>query len=172
MPGNKKTPGGKARYYTPPNFLREKVGSGGIDPKILNKAQTFLDEHDVEFAPFAARFLAMLEEAIRDVRSGKLTGKAALSALTGPIMELKANGGMFRYRLVTEIAGVILNFLENLDELNEDALHLVDAHRKTLDVIAMNNLKGDGGAEGRKLAMALYEACRRYYAKYDLAPKG
>ena len=29
-------------------------------------------------------------------------------------MEMKANGGMFKYRLITEVADILLDFLENI----------------------------------------------------------
>ncbi|MCB9989455.1 MAG: hypothetical protein H6868_09030 [Rhodospirillales bacterium] len=158
---------GKVKFYTPPNVLREKVGYGGIDPQLLDKAQLFLDKNDLDFAPYADGYLKRLKQAIDAIKADKVKGAAAVDSLVRPIMELKANGGMFRYRLVTEIAGVILNFLEDVKDLNKDALRLVEVHYQTIHVIVSSGLRGDGGAEGRLLAEELYDACVRYYNKYD-----
>ena len=167
MAGKQIDNSGKVRFFNPPNVLREKVGYGGLDPQLLDKAQTFLDKNDLDFAPYAEGYLKRLGQAIAQIKAGKLKGQAAIDAMVRPIMELKANGGMFRYRLVTEIAGVILNFLEDVEELNKDAVQLVEVHYQTIYVIVSNGLRGDGGAEGRQLAEELYDACVRYYNKYE-----
>ncbi len=164
----KKKSKSKAKFITPPNILRQKIGYGGLPTAQLEKAQTFLEKVEVNFPLIAKRFLSALADAVKGARSGKLNTDDALLVMTDAAMELKANGGMFGYRLVTEISGVILNFLETIDELNDDALDLIEAHYQTLNVIVANDLKGTGGKEGRALAQELYDACNRYYKKYDM----
>ena len=92
--------------------------------------------------------------------------------LSRPVMELKGNGGMFGYRLITEIADIVLNFLENISELNEDVFEILEVHQKTLKIIIANKLAGDGGRVGKELAQELFKACNRYYKKYDIKPMG
>lgn len=156
----------KVKYYNPPNVLRKKVGGGGIDPDRLQRAELYIQANDLDFTPIAVDMLARLEKAIADVKSGRITGKDTVRAIVGPVMELKANGGMFKYPLISEIADVVLNFLETVDELNGDGMEIIDVHQKTLQAIIVNRLKGSGGKEGTALTRELIDACNRYFKKY------
>lgn len=158
----------KAKFYNPPNILREKVGLGGIDPAQLKKAEIFIDDNKLDFTPYAEELLVKLRKAIKAAKAAEKADKAVVNTIVASIMEMKANGGMFNYMLVTEIADVILGFLENLDELNQDAFDIVDVHQKTLEAIIGNKLTGNGGQEGKALAQELYDACRRYKRKYSV----
>lgn len=155
------------RIITPRHTLREKLGYGGIDPAVLVRAQELIEETTVDFEPYAKAFLDRLEKEIQIVRGKQTRNQADIHAITRPVMELKANGGMFRYTLITEIADILLNFLESLSVLNDDALDVVGIHTKTLTAIISGKLTGDGGREGRKLANELDGACQRYMKKYQ-----
>jgi hypothetical protein len=157
-----------ARYYNPPNILRQKVGTGGIEPLRLERAEDFLAKNTIEFRPFARSILEKLDKSIAIARKKDKADRATINTISGPIMEMKASGGMFNYMLVTEIAGVVLNFLENITELNDDGFEIIDVHQKTLEAIIKHNLRGDGGREGRALAQELYDACNRYRKKYQV----
>jgi hypothetical protein len=165
----------KARFINPPNKLRQKVGTGGIDETLLAKSQQYIETNtEVDFTPVAKDFLQKLAGVIKDIKSGKISGKDAISAMINPVMQLKANGGMFRYQLLSDVADIALQFLERIDELNTDGFELIDAHEKTIHVIIANGLRGDGGAEGYKLVKELDQARIRYFDKHgakDAPPK-
>lgn len=156
------------KYHNPPNFLKVKVGEGGIDPYILQTAEDFINSNQVDFNPYAEKILARLAGAIETAKGRERTERDVIDTITAPIMELKANGAMFRYFLVSEIADVMLNFLENIAELNDDSFEIIGVHQKTLEVILKNRLQGDGGKEGQALAQELYDACNRYRKKYEI----
>jgi len=156
----------EVKYYTPPNVLRQKVGTGGIEPNVIKMAEEFISSNDMDFTPYAMDILAKLAEAIKVAQTKDKSGRDVIDTITGPIMELKANGAMFRYFLVSEIANVMLNFLENIAELNDDAFDIINVHQRTLGAILKSRLHGDGGREGKALAQELYDACNRYRKKY------
>lgn len=160
--------GTKVKYHNPPNILKQKVGTGGLEPHIIQMAEEFISTNQVDFAPHAEKILTRLAGAIKVAKSKDRTERDVIDTITGPIMELKANGAMFRYFLVSEIADVMLNFLENISELNNDAFEIIDVHQKTLEVILKSKLQGDGGREGKALAQELYDACSRYRKKYEI----
>lgn len=165
----KKKPSEKARFITPPNILRQKCGRGGIEPTRLEKGEEFIDTNPLDFSPYAFEIMGRLSAVVKQAKSGKIKGKEALDLLTRPIMELKANGGMFKYMLVSHIADIVLNFLESIDELNSDVFEIIDAHQNALSVIVTNKLQGTGGREGMALAQELDNACKRYYKKHGQA---
>lgn len=162
----------KPRFIDPPNILRQKCGKGGIEPLRLERADEFIDNNPLDFSPYALEIMGRLAAIIKQAKSGKLKGKEALDMLTRPIMELKANGGMFKYMLVSHIADIVLNFLETIDELNADVFEIIDAHQNALSVIIANKLQGSGGKEGKALADELDNACKRYYKKHGFAGRG
>ncbi len=167
-----KKPAEKARFIDPPNILRQKIGRGGIEPLRIERADSFIDENPTDFGPYAFEFMARLDEIVKKAKSGKIKDKQAIDMLTQPIMELKANGGMFKYMLVTHIADIVLNFLENIDKLDDDVFEIIAAHQNALTVIVTNKLRGGGGKEGKALSDELDNACKRYYKKHHVAPRG
>lgn len=162
----------KAKFHNPPNKLREKVGYGGLEPTRLERAETFIEENQLDFTPYADTLIKRLDGVIRDIKSDDMSHEEGRGALIRSIMEIKANGGMFQFMLLSEIADVILNFLENIDEINEDAMNIIDAHQNALKIIVANKLTGSGGREGKAISMELYAACNRYYEKYKVKTKG
>ncbi len=158
----------RARFYDPPNILRQKVGLGGINPALITQAETYIDNNTVDFGPFARAMLDRLQKPIAQARAMDKAGKDAINAIVAPVMELKANGSMFGYFLVSEIASVVLDFLESIPELNEDGFDIIDVHQRTLETIVKNSLKGNGGREGQALAQELQDACMRYRKKYRI----
>src|SRR5689334_18011463 len=105
----------RAELISPPNYLKEKVGSGGIDENLLTKAQALLEDNTVDFKPIADMLIDVLTEAVQNTRAGVLTGENAIEAIIYPAMQLKAQGGMFHYPLVTELSNILVNFLETVN---------------------------------------------------------
>ncbi|HEY8190182.1 MAG TPA: hypothetical protein VIF12_05815 [Micavibrio sp.] len=163
---------GGVKMITPRHVLREKIGYGGIDPAVMERAEEHIAKNDVDFQPYAKGFLERIEQAVAVARPIKVRNRDAVDMIVNPVMELKANGGMFKYPLVTEIADIMLDFLEGLNSLNDDALDLVEVHQKTLHAIIGSKLSGDGGKAGKALANELYRACKRYHKKHPTPKKG
>ncbi len=161
----------KPRFIKPPNKLKMKVGVGGIDEKLLEKAQVFIQKTEFDFKPVATQLLKAMSDSLKAVQAADNEGekKSRVETLANAIMQLKANGGMFRYQLISEIAALALHFLENASPLNPDAVQVIHVHEKTIEIILANNLKGDGGKEGYALVKELENACSRYFNKYKKA---
>lgn len=156
----------KPRYHVPPNVLREKCGKGGINPDLIAVAQKMIDENGLDFVPFAERFLERIDKGIASARKSDIRGRDVINAIAGPVMELKANGAMFEYPLVSEVAGILLNFLEENADMNDDAIDIVVVHRRTLQAIVTGRLRGMGGKDGLALLQELADACDRYYKRH------
>jgi len=158
----------KAEFIKPPNLLKAKVGAGGLSENIINKAQALLENNTVDFGPLAELYLASM---MRGIEMAKKTGadddhEHAITAMLYPGMQLKANGGMFHYPLVTRIADKLIQFLEVLVEPDIESIEIVLAFHTTIRAVTMGKITGDGGAHGDNLMAALDEACMRYFEKY------
>ncbi len=162
MSDNKKK---NAKFHMPQNALRLKAGYGGLPPQAMERAEEFIRNNDVDFTGIAQSILDRLDRSVEAVKRDQHHTKEAINRIVGPIMEMKANGAMFKYELLTDVADIILNFLENSQSLDHDILEIVDVHRKTFQVIIAKQLKGDGGTQGDILIRELEEACARYHKK-------
>lgn len=149
--------------YKASKMLQQKVGSGPLDEAIVAKSQKVLDENDVDFTPLGLQFLAKLELALKSANDESIPMKDRKQALTAPVMELKANASIFKYNLIGNLANIMLSFLESTPELDKDAITIVDAHHKTLNMIVVKRMTGDGGQHGEIFMRELKDACTRYH---------
>ncbi len=156
----------KTRFHKPPNVFKQKVGSGGIAPDRLRKAQNFIENTKVDFRPYAKEILREIEKTLSRYEKGNLPVREAMEQMISLVMQIKANGGMFRYEMVSEIAEGLLTFLEKIGGLNADGVTIVRMYLYALQSITVNAMTGGGGREGRSLVKELEYACERYAKKY------
>ncbi len=158
----------KAEFIRPPNTLKNKVGSGGLSEEILDKAQALLENTTVDFRPLGEMYLDSLMKGIERAQSA---GKNAepeeiIAGMIYPGMQLKANGGMFHYPLVTRLADRLIQFLEVIEEPDKDAVEIVSGFHTTMRAVIIGQVKGDGGRYGIELVNALEDACYRYFERH------
>lgn len=158
----------KAEIMRPPNTLKAKVGSGGISDAILDKAQALLENNVVDFQPLADMYLQALMKAIENaqVNHDKQDTETLIAGMIYPAIQLKANGGMFHYPLITTMADRLIQYLEVIVEPDLDALEIVLAFHTTIRAVVMGRISGTGGRHGQELLAALHEACMRYFERY------
>jgi hypothetical protein len=155
----------ETRVYKASKMLQAKVGTGAVKPEKTQICQQKLDENTTDFAPMAAEFLAALEKEIERARQGKEDLQSLRDHVTRPVMQLKANGAMFGYTLIGDLANIMLSFLEGVSRLDGDIIQIVEAHHKTLAAIVRGEMKGDGGEPGKAMKAELVSACKRYMEK-------
>jgi hypothetical protein len=163
---------GQVKITPADKSLQKKAGVGEIDPELILKAEQFIQDNDEDFTPMALELLAKLASTLARIKRHNIRTAEVLQELEAPVMQLKANGKMFKYDLVTSLASITLDFLESIDTLDDDVLALVTVQLSGLQVIIAQKMKGSGGLDGMRLREELEEACQRYYKKNPLALKG
>ncbi len=153
------------RVIKAPKDLQVKAGTGEVAPESLKRAEIVIEKNTVDFQPIAEDFLNRLAAAIIIARKGDGTKESLTHGMVQPVMELKANARMFKYDLITSLANIMMGFLENVRDLDQDAIEIVDAHHKTLSAIVIKRMTGDGGSNGQLLQAELQDACERYFKK-------
>lgn len=159
-----------AEFIKPPNHLKKKVGEGGIAENILNKAQALLENADYDFLPLAEKYLQAMMTGIdvaRKVNAGteEHDDETVIAGIIYPAMQLKANGSMLHYPLVTQVAERLVHFLEVIERLDDDVIDIVLAYHTSTRAVVMGRVAGDGGQYGEELKQALNDACMRYFEK-------
>ena len=149
----------KAEMVVPPNRLKEKVGSGGFDEKAIVKAQDQIKNNTVDFQPIAAELMAQLEKAL----TGAVKSDVVLREIMAPAMQLKAQGSMFHYPLVSEISNILVNFLETVTDIDADVIEIITAHKTSIIAALSGKIREQDRANvGKELCSALLDSCERY----------
>jgi hypothetical protein len=156
-----------AELITPPHEIKKKVGSGGIDPKLIKKAEQHIKQDKTNFTPIAETYLLMLEDSCAKLQDQGLDDDDAFEALLFPLVQLKSQGGMFKYPLITEISSRAINFLEVIKALDDDAYDIISAHKMALKAVINKDIKGNDSTEGAALTQALQDACIRYFKAHS-----
>ncbi len=145
--------------------LQRKAGMGEISPHRIELAQSLIQNNTVDFTEIALPALVRLREAVAATKTVNQDFQVFVDRIINPVMELKANGKMFKYDLVGDLASIMLGFLEQIHTLDNDSIEIISAHERTLTAIIMKRISGDGGPSGTQLRSELESACTRYYRK-------
>lgn len=159
----------KVKYIKPPNLLKLKIGHGGVPKELRRKAEDHRQSYEADFTDDGLRLVEEISKArAAAVERFKAQGAPIqdMDDVVKPIMQLKANGGMFKYQLVSDVADICLQFLEAINDYEEEALEIIQGHEKTLRSLLEHNLQGDGGKGGYDVVVELHNACQRYFKKH------
>lgn len=157
-----------AKFINPPNVLKAKVGLGGLSDTILERAQKLLENHTEDFRPLGEIYINQMKDGIDAASAlGKPTSSEAdIARILFPCVQLKANGAMFHYPLITRIAERFVQFMEVVEKLDEETLEIARAFHTTIKIVVASQIKGDGGEQGESLVEELNNACMRYFEKH------
>tara|TARA_R110001592_G_scaffold16881_8_gene71564 strand:+ start:31193 stop:31717 length:525 start_codon:yes stop_codon:yes gene_type:complete len=158
-----------AKFITPPNVLKAKVGVGGLADAVLERAQKLLENHTEDFRPLGEIYLNQMKDGIDyAIALNKPTNSEdVIARILFPCVQLKANGGMFHYPLITRIAERFVQFMEVVENLDEETLDIALAFHTTMKIVVASSIKGDGGDQGEELVNELNSACMRYFGKHN-----
>ena len=150
------------QFIQPPNLLRQKVGKGGLPPRVLEQAQTIIRENKIDIRPYLRSQLDALSQALEDAAGAQKPFYLQCRNIRNPLAMLKSHGGMFGYDLISEIAEIGMHLVETTDTLDAHTLNLLDMQLRTMREIVENGIRGDGGEQGYALARRLYEQTLEY----------
>lgn len=153
---------------SPPNTLKEKVGSGGLDESVLKKAQQVIDEADVDFKPLGEEYLIAIRIGMNLAKQENRTeeDEEVIETMLFPSMQMKANAGMFGFPLISRIASVLVQFLEVIKIPNNDALDIVEVFETSFKLILEEKVPKNDRKYANGLEEELRGACMRYFRKH------
>jgi two-component system chemotaxis response regulator CheY len=155
-------PNGYTQKFKASTLLQAKVGLGLVPEDGILKSQQILDKNTIDFVPIAENFMKQLIEGLDGSRHQENRNRRIIENLVNPIMQIKANARIFKFDMLGDLSGTMLNFLEGLNELDNDAFQIVEAHCKTIALIINTNMRGDGGNVGQTFVSELEAVCKRY----------
>lgn len=143
--------------------LLSKAGGGEpVDQSIIDRCQKIIDENKINFVPLAQKYIDKIDEEIDIVKSLDQIPLRHLKSISAPVMQIKANARIFKYDRLGDLAAVMLNFLENLKEIDDDVIKIIEAHDRSLRILVEKEISGDGGNIGKNFQKELEDVCNRY----------
>ena len=158
----------KVKLVVPENTLKKKVGNGGFDQATLRSAQNMIENNTVDFRPMALELNAELRGVIETVNTTSYTDPAHMGALMYPVMQLRAQGGLFHYPLITKTSHIFIDFLENITGLDATVMEISDAYGKVINAIVVYQLKDENSKDAKDICDALTGVCNRYYKRKNI----
>ena len=125
--------------FMPPNILKAKVGSGGLDSSALRKAEQAIEELRKEFGDWIVEDVTHLVEARNTYVSNP--SDETLSALYRAAHDLKGQGTTFDFPLVARVASSLCKLTDDDTKLKSIPVHLIDAHVDAIKVIVRDGIK-------------------------------
>lgn len=157
-----------AKFIDVPNKIKSKVGSGGIDPKIVKGAQKVVEYYVKDFPPIAETELLKITNALEEFDAGKRTEDKTLSRIQGAAIDLKSNGAMFDYPIVSQMAKSLLNFSETINTLDKNSRQIILAHHRAMGMVIDHRDSKEIDKISKTLLAELVAAVSRYYKKEDI----
>jgi hypothetical protein len=149
---------GSAEFVTPPNYLKMKVGAGGIDKEALKEAEIAIQVlgHKM-YAKWADDDLGRMRASFEELKQTNLEDPDSVKKMLRICWDMKGLGGTFGYPLVTTITHYLSNYLEHClnSEQAQVSTAVVSPHIDALYVVLSQKISGDGGAIGRELVSGL-----------------
>ena len=159
----------KNKMIQVPNVLKDKAGEGGEAPIMaIKEAQMFMTNNEIDFKPMAARHLKQIDADFKSFQNAddKKEKDDYLKKIIENIMQIKAHGGMFHYQIMSNIANVVLHFLDSITEYHPELYQIIEAHNNSIRIVIKRNIKGDGGMQGQAIMEELQNVTKRYQKKY------
>lgn len=147
----------EAQFVTPPNYLKMKVGAGGVDKEAIKEAEIAVQVlgHKM-YAKWADSDLDRMRGAFEELKKTSLDDPEGLKKMLRICWDMKGLGGTFGYPLVTTITHYLSNYLEHcVDSGAQVSAAVVSPHIDALYVVLSQKVSGDGGAIGRELVAGL-----------------
>ncbi|WP_299438687.1 response regulator [uncultured Rhodospira sp.] len=158
-----------------PNTLKEKLGRGSqvvfeLPVAVLEKAEKELDRVALDFHVWARDYLVRLGRMIETAEAKPEARRRLFREINGLAHELRGQGGLFGYPLVTTLALSLFEATAPGCSDDDATVAIVRAHIDTIRAVVRDQVKGDGGAVGRALMDTLRDAITRHGGDHRLRP--
>jgi hypothetical protein len=150
--------------YKASYLLRSKVGCGPLDPEALRQCREVVNKNDFDFVPRAYELLGQFDDIIALTRQSSIDPITARREMVDITMQIKANGSMFGHPVATQLATIMLFFLETVERIDNDALEIAAVFTRAAGlVVSLGTDKAR--TRGHALEHELKRACGRYFAR-------
>ncbi|SDE12272.1 response regulator [Rhodospira trueperi] len=150
-----------------PNTLKDKLGRGSqavfdLPLEMLERAEAELDRVALDFHDWARDYLNRLGRMLAEAEANADARRRIYRDINGLAHELRGQGGLFGYPLMTTLALSLFEATEPGCPEDDDSVAIIRAHIDTMRIVVRDKVKGDGGEVGRLLLEALRDAIAKH----------
>ena len=153
--------------FMPPNMLKAKVGTGGLDSGMIRRAEAAIDELRGEFADWIVDDVSRRVER-RDTYQAE-SNLATLGELYRASHDLKGQASTFDFPLVARVASSLCKLTDDATNGLELPLALINAHVDAIKVIVREGVKDPTHQTGTVLAGELEKQVGAFLDKHGRA---
>jgi len=136
--------------FMPPNILKAKVGSGGLDSSAVKRAEQAIEELKEEFAVWIVEDVNRLVEMRKAYESG--TDGDALGNLYRASHDLKGQAATFDFPLISRVAASLCKLTDDAGHDVKLPMALIDAHVDAIAIIVRDGIKDPSNPTANVLA--------------------
>ena len=155
-----------SKIVIPKNKLKEKVGDGGFKQESIQKAQSTIENNEVDFNPIAFEYLNRIRTDITAYITHKDSNRLH-SALLDHLTQLRAQGSMFHYSSITAITDIVVDLLESLKNVDDKILEIVNAYEKCASILLKQSVKNESNPVCQSIITELKTVCTKYKTKHN-----
>jgi len=159
----------RAIYFRPANRLRDKLGPNAMrgqidfDPLVIQAAETRIHELVGDYAVWVKNYLDTMGRSYKTLCRRDEDGKPHILAINQIAHELRGQGGIFDYPLLTSFGRSLYNAtLDTRGPITDNRLKLIEAHIDALRVVFNKRVRGNGGKVGAELLADIERAVKMY----------
>lgn len=152
--------------FMPPNILKAKVGSGGLDPSAIKRAEQALEDLKGEFAGWMVKDVNRLSQMRNAYEAQR--DHAGLSNLYRAAHDLKGQAATFDFPLVARVASSLCKLTDESDHGGVLPMPLIDAHVDAIKIIVRDGIKDASNGMASVLARELERQVQAYIQKHAI----
>jgi hypothetical protein len=147
----------KERYITPENKLKQKVGSGGVDKKAVERAEKVVEKEADHFPRMALDQLNAMKKTLVELRS--YTEMGAISVADEPAVreivkqleeqsfELKANAGSFGQEMISRVLKILFEALRDVQSITPRKCQIIQVFISTSSILLEDQVELNGNEQ-------------------------
>ncbi len=143
-----------------PNVLAKKVErlDGVTVGQLIARTDQMIEKAAVDYETWVQEDLRKLKDVVGRLMDGGEPQAPNIAAAFRIAADIRDQGGVCGYPLVTVVAGLLCKFIDETDELDERDLALVEAHVDSLHTILAQRIRAGGQALAKHLVSSLESA--------------
>ena len=135
-----------------------------FDMGLIEAADEKIASMEGDYADWVAKSIEELVQAHHRALEDPAKAATHLEQIHGIAHELRGQGGIFGYPLMTQFGKSLYDVTKTGTECTLSLLDLIDAHIDLIKVVMKQKIKGDGDFVGQELLRSLTEAKKKFAA--------
>ncbi|MGB0695596.1 MAG: Hpt domain-containing protein [Rhodospirillaceae bacterium] len=154
------------QFTTPPPTFDGKVpmvARGGVDEAVLARAEQAVAALADQYGTWVSKDQDQLEIHLKALIRNPQRHDKILPLLFKCAHDMKGQGSLFGYDLITRIGNSLCRFIEMIPaEPGPDELQVITLHVQSMRVVVTEQLTDDGGTQGQELIEGLHRVLERH----------